>query len=76
MSNITFVMLYKTKDELVDSAAVYQLEGYSTVQVGPTTQVRVEDAANGHDWPGASGQSWFVLLASKDPMTEKETHEG
>lgn len=71
--NTTHVEGYRTADEVRDAAAEYQLHGYTTVQIGPTAFVQVQ-AESSALWPIVADEPWFVLIATKDPMTAPAHH--
>ena len=68
-NNTTHILGFKDNKALREAAALWQADGFTTVQVGETARVHVEaDVAS--DWPG---KKWFVLIATKDPITAPET---
>ncbi|WP_010185250.1 hypothetical protein [Sphingomonas sp. PAMC 26605] len=72
-NNTTHVEGYRTAAEVCDAAAEYQLDGYTTVQIGPTAFVQAQ-AGSSVLWPIVADQPWFVLIATKDPMTVPAHH--
>lgn len=66
MSDITHIEGHRTKDGIRSAAAGYQALGYTTVQIGPSAGVNAEHSGL---WPHEAGKDWFVLIASKSPMT-------
>lgn len=68
-NNITHVIGYRSADAVRAGAAQYRADGYKTVQIGPTAFVQLEQGGSASDWPVAEGQSWYVLIATKDPVT-------
>jgi len=70
--NITHIMGFRTVEEVRQAAALWQADGYKTVQAGPTARVHIE-ADSASNWPTVAGKSWFVLIATKDEITAPET---
>jgi hypothetical protein len=69
--NITHIMGFRTADELRQAAALWQADGYTTVQAGPTARVHIE-ADTASNWATVAGKKWFVLIATKDDITAPE----
>jgi hypothetical protein len=69
MPNTTFVLGYRTAAEVQQAAANYREDGYTTSQLGPTGFVQAERAGQADDWPTEPGKNWYLLIATKDPIT-------
>lgn len=67
--NIIQILGFRTAAELRAAAANFQLDGYATVQIGPTGRVLVEPGDPAL-WPHIPGEQWFVMIATKDTITD------
>ena len=69
MPGTTHIVGFRDGQALRDGAASFQALGYKTVQVGPSKDVTDRPGGVVQDWPFDGTKEWFVLIATKDPIT-------
>lgn len=70
MAGTTHITGFRTSEELRNAAAAFQDLGYTTVQAGPSKDVVDRPAGGVQDWPFDGTKDWYILVATKDPITD------